>query len=571
MTINADAIQVPYKSLRDDTLRAPTFGSGWAGRLIAAALVISMFWFSHSVLAQDDPPICGNGIIGFSEDCDDGGTCLGGSNAGTHCTAESDCQGNGMCVGGTKQWAACADDVACPGGRCQHCVPQGGDGCAANCTFETDVPFPFVPGQYGICAGGPSIGRACSSDGDCNSLPCNYGLTILPGGSGVTVDSDFISVPLPFGGACSGGDNVTRSCNADPDCPGGTCLRPQETLTIGKAKAGKIPVVVKANSVNIPGIKAPIGCWCIRGVAAKTCGGTIYELDGVTPATDCSPGFTPGDSVCSATGKLPCTSLYGAGNTASGEIGCDSLEHINVVFSQDSGGVSGVAGPPMLMFTGSGGPGSALVLSTFGVSGVLGGCGGSDPTSYGPDGVFCTADDPAGGIISVAGPLPVTTGAVTAVVLNANGADGMNLGPVTTTGAPFSCTALAQGSAAGAGLVLPFAAVHLDTVGDVVFTGQFFAGPPLPVPSTPTPTPVTISSCVGACANTSVVQITDLLLMVNIALGNAPFSACPGVEQWCNQGDLGVVINCIIVAVNNALEGCPGPTPTFIPTPTPNG
>ena len=46
-----------------------------------------------------------------------------------------------------------------------------------------------------------------------------------------------------------------------------------------------------------------------------------------------------------------------------------------------------------------------------------------------------------------------------AQVLNANGADGVNLppdGPVTVTGAPFSCSALAQGSAAGAGLVQAF-------------------------------------------------------------------------------------------------------------------
>lgn len=77
---------------------------------------------------------------------------------------------------------------------------------------------------------------------------------------------------------------------------------------------------------------------------------------------------------------------------------------------------------------------------------------------------------------------------------------------------------------------------------------------------TPTPTPTrtlpTISSCVGDCfGNDSTVTIDALITMVNIALGTAPSSACPGVEQWCTSG-LGVTVDCIIVAVTNALDDC---------------
>src|SRR5207249_1342666 len=82
---------------------------------------------------------CGNGTTDAGEDCDNGGTCLGGDNAGTHCTAESQCMGHGVCVGGPKAFVACADDSACPSGKCLHCVPQGGDGCAANCTEEIQM------------------------------------------------------------------------------------------------------------------------------------------------------------------------------------------------------------------------------------------------------------------------------------------------------------------------------------------------------------------------------------------------------------------------------------------------
>src|SRR5512139_3725002 len=71
---------------------------------------------------------------------------------------------------------------------------------------------------------------------------------------------------------------------------------------------------------------------------------------------------------------------------------------------------------------------------------------------------------------------------------------------------------------------------------------------------TPTPTPT--GACVGDCSHHSTVTVDEIILMVNIALGNASISACPGFAQWCNQGDLGVVISCLIEAVNNALYGC---------------
>ena len=62
-----------------------------------------------------------------------------------------------------------------------------------------------------------------------------------------------------------------------------------------------------------------------------------------------------------------------------------------------------------------------------------------------------------------------------------------------------------------------------------------------------TPTP-----CVGDCGGTSTVAVNDLITLVNIALGNAPPSACPhGVPSG---GDVNIAM--IIQAVNNALNGC---------------
>src|SRR5262249_39027955 len=156
---------------------------------------------------------------------------------------------------------------------------------------------------------------------------------------------------------------------------------------------GRVPVIVKASGFKIPAIPVFQGCTCIRAVAAKTCGGTLFEVDGVTPSTDCSPRFTAGDSVCAAAGKPPCSFVHGAGNSASGSIGCAGLEGVDVQWSQDSGGTSGVAGPPMLSLSGHGGPGSASIANSLAVTAFLyPSCTGRDPI-FGPDDTFCTDDD----------------------------------------------------------------------------------------------------------------------------------------------------------------------------------
>ena len=55
-------------------------------------------------------------------------------------------------------------------------------------------------------------------------------------------------------------------------------------------------------------------------------------------------------------------------------------------------------------------------------------------------------------------------------------------------------------------------------------------------------------------------SIDELILGVNIALGNADLSACPAMQ--CSEGNLGVFVNCLLIAVNNALHGCAAPSPT---------
>ena len=60
--------------------------------------------------------------------------------------------------------------------------------------------------------------------------------------------------------------------------------------------------------------------------------------------------------------------------------------------------------------------------------------------------------------------------------------------------------------------------------------------------------------CEGDCNGDNMVAINELIIGVNIALGNAPVGDCPSFDQ----NDSGQVeINELIGAVNNALNGCP--------------
>jgi len=68
-----------------------------------------------------------------------------------------------------------------------------------------------------------------------------------------------------------------------------------------------------------------------------------------------------------------------------------------------------------------------------------------------------------------------------------------------------------------------------------------------------TPTPGG-GTCVGDCSGDGSVAINELILGVNIALGNNPLSTCPAFDA----NDSGMVeINELISAVNAALNGCP--------------
>ncbi|MCX8073229.1 MAG: hypothetical protein N3C12_12375 [Candidatus Binatia bacterium] len=417
-------------------------GSAWIlafGWLFSGLLLSASAGLAAS--RQVGSAVCGNGTVEEGEECDDGGICIGGPKAGEPCTSEEMCEAGGVCVGGARQGVQCNAHVDCPFGRCVRCRPFGGDHCAANCTKETDVVTNFVPGLV-------------------------KGNELVPGTSGIIVNSGFLNLAI--------------------------AVRGFQTWSIGKARDGQIPVAVRASSVDFPRVSvAGLVCGCARGIAAKTCGGTLFEADGVTLSRDCTPVLTAGDAEC--VGRFPCTFVNGPGNSAAGAVGCGGIEAVNISVARDCGAPESVPpNPPELVIHGANGPGSAVLTSSTLITAIIGSCTGSDP-AMGPDGEFCTDDDDWLASPRLQFTLPATTAAASAVIHNASNQAGIDLGPVSAQGAPFDCQTLEQGLAQGATLAGVLAACDQNPLGDLLARSMLAFGEPratpTPEPTGPTPTP----------------------------------------------------------------------------------
>jgi len=87
------------------------------------------------------------------------------------------------------------------------------------------------------------------------------------------------------------------------------------------------------------------------------------------------------------------------------------------------------------------------------------------------------------------------------------------------------------------------------------------AVPPTLAPTeTPTndleePTPTPGASCSGDCNGSDAITIDEIIMVVSIALGNAPLAECPAAD---GTSDGGVAIDDVLAAVKAALQGCGG-------------
>ncbi len=224
--------------------------------------------------SQCTADVCGDGLVGPTEQCDPGGiggalpsfggaTCASlGFPAGGNltcapdcsaiitvphcvlsvtqqCLTDTDCPAGETCAGGC---AACGNGFVDPGEQCDQGAGNGGAGnhCRLDCTLPRCGDGTV---DFSHCAGNPDA--ACSSAADCTG-----GAACVPGEA------------CDLGTAtCIGGTNDGAPCCVETDCPGGDC--PGDGCT--------------ANRDDVPGC-----CHCDCSLAPVTCG----DCDDGNPCTD---------------------------------------------------------------------------------------------------------------------------------------------------------------------------------------------------------------------------------------------------------------------------------------------
>jgi len=318
-----------------------------------------------------------------------------------------------------------------------------------------------------------------------------------------------------------GGANDAKPCTAAAECPDGRCIPEvldptttgafindgvidlalpiagQQVLVVGGIRDGIITGVIKAAGSSLPRVKVGrLACACTRSAAVKTCGGTTLNDDG-SVATNCTPDYTAGDSVC--TGKKPCAFVHGPGNAVTVVVGCNGLAGTDLLFTQDAGMKPGEipppqptpqlnSKPPIIELSGNGGPGSAIQLNSSALGITSNGPNSADKCvdttkpphpDFGPDGLFCTDDDPQS-IRGTPSTLPMVTGTATGEIFNTTMSPlpgTFNIGPYSYTGNPYNCAALTAPtpSVAGSRVVGVFCALNQSGTGDIVVRNVFAA------------------------------------------------------------------------------------------------
>jgi cysteine-rich repeat protein len=481
--------------------------------------------------------LCGNNALDGGEECDDGGLCVGGDNAGKRCPA------------------SVQDGVDCGAGN--FCQAYGGDNCAANCIEETRRTYLYSDESFS------------------------------------QVQAAAIGLKFPIRGQ----QVLTTSKHPDAN--------------------GNYAVVVKAEDVQILPIPVSglSLCACVRGQAVKTCGGgptgrqctldeTICDGRGEGPClfVHGSGNAASGTIGCGPNGLSPINVDLGRDhNTRFGnpEDDCsDPGEAIDDNLRHEPGACNGAT---VVTTTGEGPPGSALFLNSLNIqtipdggrcntevntkicvggaqagtnctaSPALCGEGGTCERAKGPNGIPCDGDDP---ITALTATVPIITGIASAQIFNANNDPSQYLGPdaicgantcvASVQGTPFSCSALEAnptGGVGGVSLGSAFPAFDNASLGDLLVSTLLASAPDVeeatPTPTTPigpTPTPtVPAAACIGDCGNDESVTVDELVMGVNIALGNASIDTCPEFDE---NDDDNVTVDELVKGVNNALNGC---------------
>lgn len=462
-------------------------------RLASILATASLLFLTPSTVIA----VCADRIVSGAEQCDDGGFCIGGPLAGTACASEIQCVSGGACFGGLDDLSECESDADCRMGACRRCRPVGGDGCAANCTLETDIALDLVDGEI-------------EGTGDAIKFGTSGGVEFGPG----------LTIPFAISGSVR--------------------------LTAGRTVDGATPLTVRAAGIELDRIPlSSIGCACVRLPSPSTCGGTLFDLGG-TPSPDCTEGFAA-RAACPT--DRPCAPLHGPGNAGSGFVGC-GVPADDIGIQHDCNGVRG--GQPRLPVTmvslgepGQSGKGNALLVMTPAIGLAVGRCSG-DATDRGVDGEFCTADDPIA-TRGVPRSSKFTTGMASGIILNPGDFEDDVLGPFSTRGNAFTCREDGSLDVSNGIISTAFSACDQPTINDIIvpMSLAFAAAPPLPKPL---PAP-----CPGDCDRLGEVTVDEVVRLVTVALGQGTVAQCPVGDR---NDDRQITVDEILAAVRSVLLGC---------------
>lgn len=333
----------------------------------------------------------------------------------------------------------CGDSVVQDGEDCDDGNARGGDGCSANCTFESERAFVIDPQRSEFRV--QTIGAAV--DAVHASLAAE--MTLITGAPG-------------------------------PD--------------------GRIAVAIPAAGVSFAPLQTATVCTCIRAVALPSRFGPGNAGAGWI---GCGAGLPQASFVLEQDHDIadedPDCELADAGTA---DEACRESEQEPPACNPRSPHDDACNGPLTVVGGAAGPPGSAVFEMALSISVLTSDSGaGCAPNpgneQYGPDGLPCTTDDPDQRPARV---VPVSTGQISSRILDANTLPGQILGPgricgaqacqTTVSGFPFDCAAAADPEADLDGAALALAAPILDGVptGDLAISFWLnTAGGPTPTPS----------------------------------------------------------------------------------------
>jgi len=215
---------------------------------------------------------CGNGQVENGEECDDGGTCVGGFNAGGRCLIGEP----QSCPGFTGECSLVPETPpTCDGGPFDGTVcTTDGDCCGADDAGCDVACHGRIPGTGGFCHGGPLDGAACGGDAQC----CPSGTA----GCGVRCI-----------GECLGGVTDGADCSDDATCsvqPGSCTLVDTDSCT----SICRLPIC--GDGVINPGLEQCEN-FDLGGASCSDSGrgpGTLRCTDACQlDPSGCGPDFTP--------------------------------------------------------------------------------------------------------------------------------------------------------------------------------------------------------------------------------------------------------------------------------------